>query len=286
MNKSILQNEVILWALAGVLTLSLAIYQRMTGPTYALKGKRMISTQNETQQIRFKFERSHSGNDDHLVQLKIPDPSWTGVLEWKRFKTKDEWTQIAMTAEQGELRALLPGQPPAGKLQYRVKIGKQPGISNAVLPDDNGLVIRFKGKVPPVILVPHVIAMFAAMLLSIRTGIQVFVKPGDFKRFAYWTAGLFTFGGMILGPLVQLYAFGALWTGWPYGTDLTDNKTLIAWIGWLVALAMIRWGRKPARWVLGAVCLMWGIYMIPHSMYGSELDYNKLDQQKVTTTAQ
>ena len=39
---------------------------------------------------------------------------------------------------------------------------------------------------------------------------------------------LLAVGGFILGPLVQNYAFGELWTGVPFGWDLTDNKTLIA----------------------------------------------------------
>ena len=42
---------------------------------------------------------------------------------------------------------------------------------------------------------------------------------GDFA-----TLGL---GGMILGPIVQKYAFGAYWTGIPFGHDLTDAKNLV-----------------------------------------------------------
>ncbi|HAR44375.1 MAG TPA: hypothetical protein DCS07_17390 [Bdellovibrionales bacterium] len=282
-----MKNNAFLWALAALLTLSLAIYQRMTGPTYALKGKTVLQLPAGEQTVRYKFDRSHSGNDNHSVQLKVPDNSWQGTLEWKRFKTSDAWTAVAMTFANGELQGFLPGQPPAGKLQYRIKLeALQTGATiSAVLPDEKGIVIRFKGKVPPFILVPHVIAMFAAMLLATRTGIQALVKPTELKKLAYWTVGLFSFGGMFLGPVVQLYAFGALWTGWPYGTDLTDNKTLIAWIVWLLALAMLHLARKPARWVLAAVFVMWGVYLIPHSMFGSELDYNKLDQQKVMTTS-
>jgi hypothetical protein len=48
--------------------------------------------------------------------------------------------------------------------------------------------------------------------------------------------GLPFVGGLILGPPVQLEAFGALWTGWPFGADLTDNKTLIAVLAWVPAV--------------------------------------------------
>ena len=78
---------------------------------------------------------------------------------------------------------------------------------------------------------------------------------------------------MILGPVVQLYAFGDLWTGIPFGWDLTDNKTLIAFLFWVLAVAMNWKKSRPAYTVIAAVVLLL-IYSIPHSMFGSQLDYN------------
>ncbi|MEI6614889.1 MAG: hypothetical protein WCL37_08320, partial [Chrysiogenales bacterium] len=77
-------------------------------------------------------------------------------------------------------------------------------------------------------------------------------------------------GGLILGPLVQKYAFGAFWTGFPLGHDLTDSKTLLAVMVWLGAFFL----RKKSRWwTLLATVLMIVIYLIPHSLLGSELNY-------------
>jgi hypothetical protein len=75
---------------------------------------------------------------------------------------------------------------------------------------------------------------------------------------------------------MQYYGFGVLWTGFPVGHDLTDNKTLVAMIGWIIALFMVRKG-KPARgWILAASVLLLVVFLIPHSLFGSELDYTKL----------
>ncbi|MDH5705743.1 MAG: hypothetical protein OEZ45_06960, partial [Candidatus Aminicenantes bacterium] len=50
-------------------------------------------------------------------------------------------------------------------------------------------------------------------------------------------------------------------------------KTLIAMIGWIAAVIAGR-GNKPARWwVLGASILLFAVYLIPHSLLGSELEY-------------
>ena len=94
-------------------------------------------------------------------------------------------------------------------------------------------------------------------------------------------------GGLVLGPIVQKYAFGAYWTGFPWGYDLTDNKLLIMWVVWLIACVWM--GGKPRAdgknsaglgrfGVILASVVMVGVYLIPHSMQGSELDYDKLQQ--------
>ncbi|MCK4699505.1 MAG: hypothetical protein KAT38_04210, partial [Bacteroidales bacterium] len=74
-----------------------------------------------------------------------------------------------------------------------------------------------------------------------------------------------------LGPMVQFHAFGEYWTGIPFGWDLTDNKTLIAFLFWVLAIAANRKSEKPFLTVLAAVILLI-IYSIPHSMFGSELN--------------
>ncbi|MCX6335012.1 MAG: hypothetical protein NT092_12035 [Bacteroidia bacterium] len=77
---------------------------------------------------------------------------------------------------------------------------------------------------------------------------------------------------MILGPLVQKFAFGAFWTGVPFGWDLTDNKTLIAVLFWILAVVMNLKKERPVYTVLAAIVLLL-IFSVPHSMFGSELDY-------------
>jgi hypothetical protein len=75
---------------------------------------------------------------------------------------------------------------------------------------------------------------------------------------------------------MQKFAFGVAWSGFPLGMDLTDNKTLIAFLFWIVALIAGRKG-KPARpFVLAASLVTLLIFLIPHSLRGSELDYSKM----------
>ncbi|MFO8175486.1 MAG: hypothetical protein R6T96_14455 [Longimicrobiales bacterium] len=89
-------------------------------------------------------------------------------------------------------------------------------------------------------------------------------------------------GGMILGPIVQKHAFGAFWTGWPFGYDLTDNKTLLMWIVWVGVAVLLRKRRDPRDWlarsgVLLAAVVMLTVYVIPHSLQGSEFNYEEME---------
>lgn len=269
-----MKKTVLFWILAFVITAVTAYYQRVTGPTYPLSGK----TQLNGTEIKYKFERSHVTSSDAPVTVAVPDSSFSGTLKWKRYKTADNWTNVPMKFNKGSLTASLPHQPPAGKLEYRIFLENNDKTS--FLPLEQNVVIRFKGDVPAAILIPHVIAMFGAMLLSTRTGLEFFNKTPNLKKLTIWTLGFLFAGGMILGPLTQLYAFNALWTGYPFGTDLTDNKTLIALLGWIAAAFAILRSKHPKAWALTAAVILLAVYLIPHSMFGSELDYNKLDTQK------
>ena len=82
---------------------------------------------------------------------------------------------------------------------------------------------------------------------------------------------LLAIGGLLLGPAVQKYAFDAWWTGWPFGHDLTDNKTAIAVAAWGIALLRTRGGRGARVAIVVAALVTMAVFIVPHSMFGSEL---------------
>ncbi|MBI3110537.1 MAG: hypothetical protein HYZ01_03090 [Ignavibacteriales bacterium] len=264
----------LLWMLSFALTLLIAFYQRVTGPSYPVSGSCTLGGVA----IPFKFDRSHGGDSDVSISIRTNDDQIRGVLDWRRFKTADSWRSESMLLHDGVLSAMLPHQLPAGKLQYRVRLTK--GELTETVPAAEPVTIRFKGAVPMWILIPHVIIMFSAMLFSSRTGLEFFNSGPNLKKLASWTVGLLFLGGLLLGPAMQWHAFNAWWTGWPFGTDLTDNKTAVALAGWLVALMAIHRRRHSRAWALGASLVLLLVYLIPHSMLGSELDYTTQDQQQ------
>ncbi len=257
-------KKTLIWIFAVILTISAAIYQRLTGPTYPQQTQASIAGQT----YKFKLLRTFDGDGDCPITLTVPNKEVSGTLEYRVYPRKVEFTKLAMSRDGENLTAPLPHQGMAGKLEYKITLSK--GSEQVLLNQGAPTVIRFKGYVPLTILIPHILIMFLAMLFSNVAGIFALFKIPSVKMMKITLATIFV-GGLIMGPLVQKFAFNELWAGVPYGWDLTDNKTLIAFMAWVVAYFFNR--EKESRyWVVAAMVVTMAIFSIPHSLFGSQLD--------------
>jgi hypothetical protein len=260
-----------LWTLAFVITVSAAIYQRHTGPTYPKE----LNVSLNNKPYNLKLTRSIALDEKSEVRLNITDTTIKANLFFKRFNSNEEYqTSIFRYSSEPKKEGFIadiPQQPAAGKLQYYIEISDSRGSQSYF--KDSPIVIRFKGGVPIYILLPHILFMFVAMLFSTLAGLMAAIKFPLYKKYGVLTLILFAIGGMILGPIVQYFAFGDFWTGIPFGWDLTDNKTLIALIFWIVAVVMNRKKERPLYTVMAALILLL-VFSIPHSLFGSQLNYS------------
>ena len=288
-----------LWLLAVVLTLSAAVWQRWSGPTYPVR----VQTQVGQWQLSGKLLRTHDTSRDLPVSLTArmggdigatrgagspTEDSLAGAVLWRRFPTADPWMTVplqmlqtpapAPSAPEVELGARLPRQPPAGKVEYSLLL--HAAGDTIRVPPGEALVARFKGAVPLPVLILHIIFIFCGMLLSTRAGLEALADGPQLPRQALLALVLLGVGGLTLGPIVQKYAFGAFWTGWPLGEDLTDNKLAVAVLAWLIAVLDLRRRvsnpRRGRLLALAAAVVVSLIFAIPHSMHGSTLDYETM----------
>jgi len=270
-------KSIFIWVFAFIFTLALAYYQRTTGPTYPIRSKISL----ESTLIKYKLDRSGDCGKDHEVRIKVPDTSVHGEFTFKRYKSHDEWTSVPMIRQGEELVSLIPDQPAAGKVAYKVSLVKNG--TRYPLNNNHEVVLRFKRNVPLTLLLFHIFVIFSAMLLSTVTGIKAVFHRKYLLPYIWLTVIFFFAGGFILGPLVQKHAFDVYWTGWPFGHDMTDNKTFVGLIFWIIAL-IIQY-RKPGNrvWPVIASIVFLAVFLIPHSVFGSEIDYTKpvpAEQQK------
>jgi len=257
-------KKALLWILAVIISLGTMVYQRKTGPSYPKKYE--ITVEGET--YDFTLPRSNQGRQsDYPVVLELPE-TFSATLIWRLYPTDAVWDTLDMERKEDVLTAALPLQPPAGKIEYHVELMH---MGEAIdLEEKFNVIFRFRGDVPAWALIPHVLMMILTVIWSMATIIFVLAKLPH-KRTMGITIIFLIIGGFILGPIVQKYSFGQFWTGWPLGEDLTDNKVLAALIAYL--LAWFLRDKSYGKWLaIIAAVVMLAVYLIPHSMNGSELD--------------
>ena len=265
-----MRKPIVLWILAFILTAASAVYQRMTGPTYPVTETVVL----EGRETTLRLERSHSTSSDFAIVLAVPGERIDGSVTWKRLGTTEAWTHTPLLRSGDTLSASLPRQPAAGKLLYRIEL--RDGDRTVQLPPEETVTVRFKGDVPTAVLILHVLVIFSAMLFSTRTALEAFAAEPRYALFAAATTALLFAGGLVLGPIVQKYAFDAWWTGWPFGKDLTDNKTAAAFLAWFAAWRYAPRSGQPWKWMVGAGALTLAVFLVPHSLLGSEYDYTRM----------
>lgn len=272
-NKPSRAKSAALWALSFVLMLAVAVYQRMTGPTYPMSAYAEVGGLKASG----KLIRSHSTSSGAEVQIQA-DEGLNAVVKWRRFPTNDPFETLPMSRQGKTLSAKLPAFPAAAKIEYEVVLeagGKQAPLN------EKPAVLRYKDDVPAWTLVLHLICIFGGLLTGSRAFVGAAFGLPPRMGLLRWTVGFMALGGLVFGPIMQKHAFGAYWTGWPLGEDLTDTKTLLGIFVWVVAWIVA--SRRPQLMRLSVVIAfvaMLAVYLIPHSVRGSQYDWSK---QQVTT---
>lgn len=270
----------LLWCVTLVAAYLVSRYQRRTGPGYDIPAWCDFSGIR----VSAKMPTSFSGEADCPLRLEPLLAEATPTLVYRRYPTAEEWTRQTFVAEGEGMLARIPHQPPAGKIEYHIELGEGP--ARRTLPKRDNVIVRYRGSVPAATLLPHVLLVLLGMVLSIRTGLETWYDGPRQLSFMVVTLVALVGGGMVFGPLVQKAAFGKYWTGIPFGHDLTDNKMLIAILAWALALATSLGGWEGAPSMrLAASGLTLLAFLIPHSLFGSELRYDEVPAREASDVA-
>ncbi|MCD6379303.1 hypothetical protein J7M07_02500 [bacterium] len=154
------------------------------------------------------------------------------------------------------------------------------------VPADGGFyLVKYKGDISTVVLILHIIFMFSAFFFIIETflGALWILLSGEaigytIKMMRIALSFLFI-GGWPLGFILNYQRFGPVWEGFPFGWDITDNKTQIIFLFWLITTFLVRgsfFGRGQEGDVIGkkqyavvviiSFIVTVGLYLVPHSL--------------------
>jgi hypothetical protein len=232
------------------------------------------------------------GEGDAVIPVKI-----NGAEEVRLFYRIGEgkFQGVDMNPKEGEndvFVTFIPYHKKGTQAWYYIEAQKQIGDTKLAvsLPDKNSpnfkpILLKFEGDVTPYIIVSHVFCNFAAIffsVLAIFSAVDLKRGKSTLKKSVLFSLLTFIFlfsGFFILGCALNYFAFGVMWEAFPFGTDVTDNKSQIVLLFWLVTLFLVKGtilGKNPSKnlvsektystMVIISFVVTVAMYLIPHSI--------------------
>jgi len=203
------------------------------------------------------------------------------------YYTVDEGVEQSTVMNFSDDRTLV-GNLPVGeigkRLYYRIELTQNGDLKASLAPTDmRGYLLKYKGPVSAFVLIPHILLMFLGVFFSFIAlfyGFDLLLGRNKIKQAAI--AVLLSFfcgfiGGVLIGIEVSHEVFGGSgWGGWPVGNDVTDTKTEIFLLFWLITM-IFGWaglsGRelKVSNKVFGTMIIISFVvtlaaFLVPHSI--------------------
>ena len=232
------------------------------------------------------------GDEIPVISATVKGTSQVNLVY--RIGQEGEFLRVPMNPVPGEPNVFvltLPHYPKAINAWYYIETSRMTadGEVKVTLPDkDSGafkpIMLRYEGRVPAYIILPHVLCNFGAIFfaaLTLFSAIDVRKGKRSLKetiKFPLTTFTLLFLGFLPFGIAMNWYAFGATWQAFPFGKDVTDNKSQIIMLFWLATLILVKGtlgGRSEERnlvsnrgyfnMVIITVLVTIAMYAIPHS---------------------
>lgn len=272
---------------ATVLTIGMLGYARLNNAS------RSVHLVQEKEGIRIDHITvgRHVGQTKPVIKARIE-----GALKARLFyksSLDDEYTQVPMIRFPDDptlYSASLPVLPKGWEVFYYMEAtGAKDNSTVVTLPgggfDIKPVLLRYVGHVPIPIVIGHVLAVFAAVFfafISLLSAIDVERGKADIARaikYPVIAVICMAVGFFMLGFPMNMYAYGTMWEGIPFGSDVTDNKSQLIFIFWFAVLALFKgsvFGRGEDKnflrssayftIILVAFLVMLIVYAIPHSI--------------------
>jgi hypothetical protein len=241
--------------------------------------------------------KEHMGAGDAVVRCRVTDiqGEWPTEALTLHYRIRGAWRRVHFSG------AKEPGQPDVGAgavfeaaipnagrgvaVPYYVQLELAPG-QPLRMPGNaptSTFTLTFKGQPSGPLIAAHVLCMMGGLLplLAAMVCAILFLPTGRFlaahRRLSLIGFVLLFIGSVPLGIAVERQVFGTYWEGWPFGRDVTDTKTGVILLFWLI-LMLFRgrslWSRLPATrgpsdrawagWLIGIAVFTVAMYLIPH----------------------
>lgn len=264
---------------AVLIVLALFVLSRITGPNFRYR----VEASGDGFTLSHKAPRTSEGTGPAKLDLEVSgDTSSIASLDLVGHPMNDPEKEEAfppssITGQTGGPRVYhfeVPFHRWATKYLY---VFQARLLNGQIVPLDRKgtpMVVRFRGEVPLFSLGLHILGMFGGFLLMVLGAFAAadFLRgrggAGPVLRLGGWGWAVFAIGGLPLGFLMNWYAFRTIWEAWPFGADVTDNKTQVALVVYGLGLLAFLWKKnRAAAWlVLAGTAVAFAVFIVPHSI--------------------
>jgi hypothetical protein len=106
--------SIILWIIVFVLTLLIAYFQYITGPTHPI---------SSTEHLNGEIVRSSDNSSKNIsISIRTKKKDTRALLSLRRLNSNDKWEEKEMKRDGYRLITEIPTQPCAGKIEYKIKV--------------------------------------------------------------------------------------------------------------------------------------------------------------------
>jgi len=194
-------------------------------------------------------EQVGPGQPQLIVRIE-PAQRIGAVARWVAPPSTKVENAPVLQVEPGSYVAYLPELAKGTRIRYWITVRNVEQTVVRIPEKSNDLItLKYKDAASTWVIVAHIAFMFGAfffMILALLGSIRM-LRGLEGKRStvnaARWVLILCFIGTWPLGLALNYQTFGVLWQGFPFGSDVTDNKTQAMFLFWLVCLLLACQGR-------------------------------------------
>jgi hypothetical protein len=274
--------------IAVLITLAVLGYARKTSVGRSAK----ISIEKEGIKIEQMTTPKQEGETPAVIKANVSNASTVKLFYKVGDKPEYEIYEMKESqSEKGLYETSVPTYPKGIRGYYYIEAssGQKPALI-VTLPDKSSpkfkpVTLKYQGKPPAWLILIHVLTAFIAVFFAVLSVFSAWrVKKDNNAISAAIINPLLAVISMFVsffpsGFAMNWYTFGTIWEAFPFGKDITDNKSQIIFLAWLLILILFKgslFGKSDNKNLVGsklyfpavsiAFLVMLIIYAIPHSL--------------------
>jgi hypothetical protein len=196
-----MKNQIILLLSALVITFLTGYIESVTDADYPITGTFGINGQK----VSYKLDKTHFGDSPFEVMIISDVSGLNGYIRWRE---SGDWQLSKMNQKNNILLGSISNLKPISEIEYQVILNKED--KNYTIPENQPVRLKIFGKIPSFVSTLYILLLYAGLFLSIRTGLEVFNKGKDLKKYSFVQSAVLLLLALLISPLYISYKLNAI----------------------------------------------------------------------------